>query len=180
MLRAHIIAVIALAFEVSGCAGGSRAAPFLLHDDVGRPWSLAAQRGKGIALTFGYTHCRDTCPLVLGKLARALQIAGPQAQNIEVVFITVDPERDTPAALRAYLRDFGSEFVGLTGTHSQIEAVERSYHVWAERIPGRRGNDDYDDAHSSTIFLIDPHGNIASLHDPDDSVADLARGMQGL
>jgi protein SCO1 len=169
---------ISLALAFAGCSPGHPVADFTLQNDGASPWSLSAQRGKAVVLTFGYTHCMDTCPLTLAKIAQAIRTLGPRANDVDVVFVTVDPQRDTPAVLRAYLQRFGGSFVGLTGSPEQIAAIEQSYHVWAQRIPGKRGNDNYDDAHSSAIFFIDTHGNLSSLHDQGDSVQELARAAQ--
>jgi len=165
---------ISLALAFAGCARGNPVADFTLQDGGASPWSLSAQRGKAVVLTFGYTHCTDTCPLTLAKLVRAVRTLGPRASDVEVVFVTVDPQRDTLPVLHAYLRKFDPGFEGLTGTPQQIASVERDYHVWAQRIPGKRGNDNYDDAHSSAIFFIDTRGNLSSLHDGGDSVEELA------
>ena len=169
---------ISLALAFAGCAPGNPAADFTLQNDGASPWSLSAQRGKAVVLTFGYTHCTDTCPLTLAKISKAIRSLGPRASDVEVAFVTVDPQRDTPPVLRAYLQRFGAGIAGLTGTPQQVAAVEQSYHVWAQRVPGKRGNDNYDDAHSSGIFFIDTHGNLSSLHDGDDSVEELARAAR--
>ncbi len=166
---------ISLALAFAGCARGNPAADFTLQNDASVPWTLSAQHGKAVVLTFGYTHCADTCPLTLAKLTKAAQSLGPRSADVEIAFVTVDPRRDTPAALHAFLQKIGGGIVGLTGTPQQIDAVERAYHVWAQRVPGRRGSDDYDDAHASAIFFIDAHGNVKSLHDDSDSVDELAR-----
>jgi protein SCO1/2 len=171
----RVFPVLLLVLAVAGCARGNAAADFTLQDAGGAPWSLAAQRGKAVVLTFGYTHCTDTCPATLAKLAQATRALGTRAADVEVAFVTVDPQRDTPAILRAYLQKFDPRFVGLTGTPQQVAAVEQAYHVWAQRIPGKRGNDNYDDAHSSAIFFIDARGNTTALHDGNDSVDVLTR-----
>jgi protein SCO1/2 len=179
--RAQAACVVAsvLALVVTACANGTGAPAFELRDDLGQPWALQNQKG-GVVLVFGYTHCGDTCPLTLAKLSKGLQRAGPSSESIEVAFVTVDPARDTPWVLRTYVTRFGPHFVGLSGTSSQIEAVERSYHVWAQRLPSKPGTYDYDEAHSSTMFFIDRRRDIVSLRDPSDSVAELARAMQQL
>jgi protein SCO1 len=166
---------ISLALAFVGCARGNPAADFTLQSDESAPWSLSAQHGKAVVLTFGYTHCADTCPLTLAKLAKAKERLGPRADDVEIAFVTVDPQRDTPAALRAFLQKVGGGFVGLTGTPQQIDTVEQAYHVWAQRVPGKHGGDDYDDAHASAIFFIDTRGNVSSLHDDSDSIEDLSR-----
>jgi protein SCO1 len=166
---------ISLALAFAGCARGNPAADFTLQSDESAPWSLSSQRPKAVVLTFGYTHCADTCPLTLAKLAKAKATLGPRADDVEIAFVTVDPRRDTPAALHAFLRKIGDGFVGLTGTPQQIDAVEQAYHVWAQRVPGKHGGDDYEDAHASAIFFIDTRGNVSSLHDDSDSIEDLSR-----
>jgi protein SCO1 len=178
-MRQIIIRSALFVFILSGCVSADRAPAFSLRDDNGRPWSLADQH-QGVVLLFGYTHCPDTCPLMLAKLARAFELTKETSNGIEVAFVTVDPQRDTTRALRAYLSHFEGPFVGLTGAVPQIEAVERSYHIWAQRLPSKRGRYDYDEAHSSMMIFIDRDRNIASLHDPSDSVGELANAMQNL
>jgi protein SCO1 len=172
------LCVAAFAAILASCAHANRAPSFELLDDRGQTWALREQTG-GTVLLFGYTHCADTCPLMLAKLSEARKrVSHPP--TIGIAFVTVDPQRDSPRALHEYLSKFGSEFVGLTGTPSQIESVERSYHVWAQRLPPKKGGYDYDEAHGSTMFFIDNDENIVSLHDPSDSVEDLARAMRQL
>lgn len=159
---------------LGGCASGGPTAPdFTLSDQHGAPWSLSAQRGKAVALFFGFTHCTDTCPATLAKLAHAIASHGAAGENAEIAFVTVDPQRDTPSVLARYVARFsGASIVGLTGTPAQIVTVERLYHVWAQRIPGRNGNDDYDESHTAVVFVIDRNGRIASmLDDADGSTA---------
>jgi protein SCO1 len=157
-----------------------RSAPnFTLTDDRGKPWTLADQHHT-IALFFGYTRCADTCPMTISKLARAIHDSG--VADAQIAFVTVDPERDAPAVLARYDRQFGGEhtIVGLTGTQTQITSVEHAYQVWAQRIPGKRGADKYDDSHSAIVFYIDDHGNERIFHDPTDRVADLAADFRAL
>jgi protein SCO1 len=170
---------VAFALTLASCAHANRAPGFDLLDDRGQIWALGDQTG-GTVLLFGYTHCDDTCPLMLAKLSTALKQAKLSAGPIGIAFVTVDPKRDSPRVLHEYLSKFGSEFVGLTGTPTQIESVERSYHVWAQKVPSKNGGYDYDEAHSSTMFFIDRHRNIVSLHDSSDSVGDLASAMRQL
>jgi protein SCO1 len=172
----------ALAFALLfGCAANARhftgiavpaepAPNFTLTADNGAPWMLSRQRGKVVALFFGYSHCDDTCPDTLAKLATALRDDRATANSAEIAFVTIDPERDTPPVLHAYVRRFTRAYiVGLTGSAAEIAAVERSYHVWAQRMPARHGGG-YDEAHSSYTFLIDRRGNQRVVHDDDDSL----------
>lgn len=158
----------------------AHAAPdFTLVAGDGKPWRLADQHGKTVVLFFGYTHCPDTCPATLAKVSQAVADAKASGTSA-IAFVTVDPERDTPAVLARYVKQFDGPVVGLSGTRPQIEAVERSYHEWAQKIPGKHGNDNYDDAHSSTIFLIDRDGDERVIHDPTDSVGDIATDLKTL
>jgi protein SCO1 len=177
----RLLVALAFASALAGCAHQKPATDFTLRDQNGAAWTLSAQRGKAIALTFGYTHCADTCPATLAKLARIASGLGPRANGFEVAFVTVDPQRDSPAVLRAYLARFGSDrLVGLTGSPSDVAAVERAYYVWAQQIPGKHGGHDYDEAHSSAIYLIDANGAIRTLQGDDDSQATLARAIGDL
>ena len=169
----------AFTLVLASCAYGNRAPRLELLDDRAQTWALQDQTG-GTVLLFGYTHCDDTCPLMLAKLSNALKRVKSSSSPIKIAFVTVDPQRDTPRVLHAYLSKFGSEFVGLTGTASQIESVERSYHVWAQKLPSKHGGYDYDEAHTSTMFFIDRNRTIVSLHDSSDSVGDLAGAMRQL
>ena len=160
----------------------SQAPDFTLTSDSGGPWTLSAQHGETVALFFGYTHCPDTCPATLAKLAKAVDLQGANVSNAEIVFVTVDPQRDTPAAMKKYIAQFeGAKIIGLTGTTSQVGAVEHQYHVWAQRIPGNHsGKDDYDDAHSSVVYLIDRDGNQRVVHGDDDSLKSFAADVHTL
>lgn len=174
-----LFALAMLAPLLAGCAQGRSAPDFMLTDDNGQSWNLSAQHGKTVLLTFGFTHCVDTCPATLAKLARLSGAFGSRAKDIEIAFVTVDPQRDTPSALHRYLTRFDTDrIVGLTGTLSQIETVENAYHVWAQKIPGKRGTGNYDEAHSAVIYFIDANGRIRSLHDDDDSSATLGNAMR--
>jgi protein SCO1/2 len=175
-------ALLAAASALSACgAPGRPAAAFTLTGDNGRPWSLAAAHGRTVLLTFGFTHCADTCPETLAKLRRLRDGLGKAGRNVEIAFVTVDPQRDTPPVLHRFLARFGGAsagIVGLTGTPAQIASVESAYHVWAQRIPGHGGAARYDEAHTAVIFFIDPAGRIRALRDDDDSDAVLARALR--
>jgi protein SCO1/2 len=172
---------VGLAVLLAGCARTPSAPPIRLTDGSGSPWSLDAQRGKAVVVNFGYTHCADTCPETLAKLAHLVDGLGVQAREVEIAFVTVDPQRDTPQALHVFVRRFetpNARIVGLTGTPAQISAVENAYHVWAQRIPGKHRNGEYDVAHSAVIFFVDQSGRLSSLHDDGDPDAVLARALR--
>ena len=175
MIRGFRLAAATLALVAAGCSRYAPAPDFTLPAQRGASWSLAAQHGKTVALFFGFTHCEDTCPTTLAKLSKAIG----NDRDAEVAFVTVDPQRDTPRAMNAYLARFdGAPIVGLTGTPQQIASVERAYHVWSQKIPGKRGRYDYDEAHIATVFFIDPNGRQRMLADQTDSVETLASDVK--
>lgn len=164
-----------LALLCAGCSRYPAAPDFTLTDQSGAQWTLSQQHGKAVALYFGFTHCPDTCPLTLAKLAKAIGANN----NAEIAFVTVDPERDTPAVLRNYVKRFeGAPIVGLTGSPKQIADVESAYHVWSQKIPGKRGKYDYDEAHISIVTFIDAGGRQRMIADQDDTVTTLASDIR--
>lgn len=174
----RVLGLMAVTLALLGGAGCSRypAAPdFTLTDQHGAPWTLSAQHGKAVALYFGFTHCPDTCPATVSKLAKAIGNSG----NAEIAFVTVDPQRDTPAVLNAFAQRFsGAPIVGLTGTSKQIADVERAYHIWAQKIPGKHGAYGYDEAHISVVTFIDANGREQTIADQDDNVTTLASDIR--
>ena len=162
---------------LAACNGATPAPEISLTDQHGMPWSLSAQRGSTLALFFGYTHCSDTCPTTLAKLAKALA----PIHGAKVIFVTVDPERDTPGVLQAYVTKFtGAPIVALTGSPAEISSTEAAYHVWAQKIPGKAGNDNYDEAHASYVFLIDRDGNQRAILHDEDTVQTILEAAQGV
>lgn len=175
MQRVLAGAVAALGL-LSACSSLPAAPNFTLTDQRGQPWQLSAQRGRPVALFFGFTHCRDTCPTTLAKLARA---AASSKTNAEIAFVTVDPTRDTPAVLARYLTRFpGAPIAGLTGTTAQIQRVEARYHVWAQKLPAKSGTSGYDEAHIATVFIIDAQGRSRAIEDESDGVRHIARDLR--
>jgi protein SCO1 len=176
ILLARLFA-IAGAVMLGACSRGWFAPNIQLTDDTGARWELAGQRGRAVVLTFGFTHCADTCPATIAKLTRLVD-ASRQGRSVEIAFVTVDPKRDTAPALHRFLSRFNdgpAHVTGLTGTPAQIDAVERAYHVWAQRLPGRG---DYDEAHSAVIYFIDGGGRIRALQDDDDPDAVLSAALR--
>jgi protein SCO1 len=166
----RIAAALVALLLVIACSARNAAPDFTLVDEHGAAWSLGAQHGKTIALFFGYTHCTDVCPETLAMLARAVNGLGAGASHTEIVFITVDPQRDTPPVLARYVSRFDApSIVGLTGTPAELKPVYSAYRVWAQRIPGGTKTG-YEMAHSSTVYIIGPDGTLRSIHDWQDSL----------
>jgi len=153
-----------------------RQAPeFALRGSDGNELGLARYRGKLVLMSFGFTHCAAVCPTTLATLAQARQALGPQAGAVQVVFVTVDPERDDPAQLKAYLAAFDSSFVGGAGKPEVLAAMRKNYGVVANKVPMPSGG--YAVDHTSSIFLIDRDGKLRAMmpygHDARDFVHDI-------
>lgn len=156
------------AVTVSGQAaiGG----PFILEDSKGNTVTEAVLAGHYSLIYFGYTFCPDICPLALQNMTQALQIAGPAADDVLPVFITIDPERDTKEVIGAYIGHFHPKMIGLTGTPEQIKAAESVYRVYGEKSPGSEGKADYMMDHTGYIYLMDKQGRYVA-HFPKDATA---------
>ena len=140
----------------SAPAPSSIGGPFTLTDTSGRTVTDATLRGKPTAMFFGFTFCPDVCPTTLSDLTSDLQALGSDADRLNVVFVTVDPERDTPEQLRRYLSAFDRRIIGLTGTPAQVQAAERAYRVVASRQPLPDGG--YTMDHTAYVMLFDAQG----------------------
>jgi|CXWL01.1.fsa_nt_gi protein SCO1/2 len=151
-----------------------RMAPeFTLDGSDGAPLTLSAFRGKIVLLGFGFSSCTQVCPITLTTLAQARKKLGPAAADVQVVYITVDPERDNATRLKQYLSAFDPAFIGGTGTPEQLAAVRREYGILATKQAGPDGA--Y--THSSFVYLIDRKGSLIALmtygQEPDAYVHDL-------
>jgi protein SCO1/2 len=152
-----------------------RVAPdFFLAGSDGAELTLSRYRGKVVVLAFGFTSCPDVCPVTLGTLASARRKLGADASDVQIVYVTVDPERDDAERMRAYLASFDPTFVGGTGGAERLAAVRKEYGIAAEKVKAASG---YSVAHSSYTYLIDRAGRLRALmpygHPADDYVHDL-------
>src|ERR1700738_2684180 len=142
---------------------GTVGAPFTLTDATGRRRSSSEFRGKLMVVYFGYTYCPDVCPTDVMAISEALRALGPPAQDIQPVFITIDPERDS-ALLADYLAAFHPGFVGLTGSPDEIRAVANSYKAFYAKVSNARG--DYSMDHAGVIYLMGRHGEYLGFMPP--------------
>lgn len=152
-----------------------RTAPdFALRGSDGAELTLGRYRGRVVALAFGFTSCPDVCPVTLATLRETREKLLAEGKDLQVVYVTVDPERDDAERMRTYLASFDASFVGGTGTAEQLEAVRKEYGILAEKVKTPAG---YSVAHSSSIYLIDREGKLRALmpygHPADDFVHDV-------
>ena len=160
---------------IAGVFSPPRAAPdFSLRGSDGNELKLSHYLAKVVILEFGFTSCPDVCPTTLAALARARKQLGPEGNDVQIVYITVDPERDDAERLRKYLAAFDPTFIGGTGTAEQLAAVRREYGIAATRT---NSSTSYAFSHSSYTYLIDREGKLRALmpygHTPDDYVHDV-------
>lgn len=139
--------------SVRGVYGG----PFILMDHNGKTVTDDEYRGKAMLLTFGYTNCGDICPTMLQNMARVMDLLGDQAKEVQPLFITLDPSRDTPPKLRDYVAAFHPQLIGLTGPEPYVAAAARKYRIRYEKVPGANG--DYSIDHTAVVFLMGKDGN---------------------
>lgn len=164
-----------LAALKAGVFDPPRLAPeFSLVGSDGSELTLGRYRGKVVVLAFGFTSCADVCPVTLGTLVSAKKQLGAEGSELQVVYVTVDPERDDAERIRSYLASFDPSFVGGTGPPERLAAVRKEYGIMAEKVKAASG---YSVAHSSYTYLIDRTGRLRALmpygHPADDYVHDL-------
>ena len=133
--------------------------PFTLTDQEGRRVTEKDFLGRYMLVFFGFTYCPDICPTELQVMTAALDAMGPVAEKIQPVFVSIDPERDTPEVMKAYVANFGPRLIGLTGTPEEIAAVAKAYRVYYAKAANQNAPDDYLMDHSSIIYLMGPDGS---------------------
>jgi protein SCO1/2 len=132
--------------------------PFSLVGADGKPVTDRDFRGRYMLVFFGFTHCPDICPAELQVIAQALEQLGDKAKTVVPIFITLDPERDTPQAMANYVKSFGPNFVGLTGSPEAIAAAAKAYRVAYSKVENKEAAGDYSVDHSALVYLMDPEG----------------------
>jgi protein SCO1/2 len=151
--------------------------PFHLEDQNGKPVSDADMKGRPFLVFFGFTRCPDICPTTLFEISQVLKALGPDADRTGALFITVDPERDTPAALKDYLSNFDPHLRGLTGDPAAISQAAKAYRVYAKKVP--LDNGDYTMDHTAIVYLMDKEGRFVAPFDtkrtPEAEAAEIRR-----
>jgi protein SCO1 len=169
MLRRSLLLTLALAtagcidgkpqFKSVDITGADYAKDFRLTDQHGKERSLQDFKGKAVVVFFGFTQCPDVCPTTLSEIAQAKKLLGPDGDKVQGVFITVDPERDTPEILKAYMGNFGADFVALRGTPPQLAAVAKDFKVYYKKVDGKTPGS-YSMDHSAASYVYDPEGRL--------------------
>jgi protein SCO1/2 len=171
MRRLLAAAIAAIALVLAGCGadqpefkstdvtGAGFGRGFSLTDHTGKPRTLADFRGKAVVVFFGFTHCPDVCPTALGTLAEAKRQLGPDGERVQGIFISLDPERDTPKLLANYVPAFDASFLGLVGDAQATAEVAKEFKVMYQKSPGKTP-DSYTIDHSAGMFVFDPEGRL--------------------
>jgi protein SCO1 len=182
VIAAGVLLALALRETPRGAAGTALASaiggPFQLIDQNGEPFSDADLKGKWHLIFFGYTHCPDACPTALNEMSLALDRLGMKRDEVGVVFITVDPERDTPDALKSYVQSFDAPIVALTGSSEAVAQAAKAYRVFYAKHP--RPDGDYDMDHSAVIYVMNPEGRFTATFTPDSSADAIVQRLQKL
>jgi len=176
---AGLATVFGVLFVVTKPQAGATAAiggPFQLVDQNGRPFSDTDVKGEPFLVFFGFTHCPDACPTTLLELSDVLDKLGSDADKVHVLFITVDPERDNPSALKDYLSAFNSRLIGLTGDLQTVAAVARAYHVYFQKVQLDGG--EYTMDHSAIVYLMNKDGRFVAPFSLKRSAQDAAADLR--
>ena len=180
--------IITFSLLLAGCDGGPQfrstditgvdyGRSLELTDHTGRARKLEDFRGKAVVLFFGFTHCPDVCPTTLADVAQAVTQLGPDSQRVQVLFVTVDPERDTREALAKYVTAFDPGFLGLYGDEAATRKAAQEFKIYFEK---RKAGDSYSVDHSGQSYVIDPQGRLRLLVRPERIGADLAPDLRTL
>lgn len=151
--------------------------PFSLVDQNGKPITNEDLKGRPFLMFFGFTHCPDVCPTTLFEVSEVLKQLGPDAGGARALFVTVDPERDTPAIMKDYLSSFDPSVVGVTGSREAIDKALKAYRVYSKKVPTEGG--DYTMDHLAIVYLMDKQGRFVAPFNlkrrPEEAAADLRR-----
>ncbi|HEU4709370.1 MAG TPA: SCO family protein [Methylophilaceae bacterium] len=167
-----VIACLAIIAALVGCnankepslygtdiTGASFASSLSLTDHTGKPRTLDDFKGKVVVLFFGYTHCPDVCPTTMADLAKAMKLMGPKSDEVQVLFVTVDPERDTQQVLADYVPSFDPRFIGLRGTPEQLAETAKNFKIFYSKQESA-GKSDYTIDHSAGTYVFDKQGHV--------------------
>ena len=162
-------------FRNTDITGANFGGELALADASGNPRTISEFRGKAVVLFFGYTYCPDVCPTTMLEIKQALEQLGPDSGRVQVLFVTLDPERDTRELLSRYVQGFDPRFIGLSGDAASTAKVAKEFRVFYQKVPGR-SPESYSIDHTSGIYVFDARGRLrlyAKPGNPGDLSADL-------
>lgn len=174
-----LVAVIWFSLPGQVAQPSSVGGPFSLTDQNGRAVTDKDFRGEPFLVFFGFTNCPDVCPTTLYEMSEVLRRLGPDADKTAALFVSVDPERDTPEKLKMYLSSFHPRVFGLTGTEAQVDAIKKEYRVYSKKVPLKNG--DYTMDHTAVVYLMDKNGRFIApfnlQRSADEAAADLRKRL---
>ena len=176
-----VVGLVLMLWALGGLKGATAPAaiggPFQLTDQAGQTVTEKALQGRPTLIFFGFTHCPDVCPTALFEISEVLRAMGKDADRVNAWFVSVDPERDTAAAMKDYLSSFDPHLRGATGEPKAVEAAEKAYRVYAKKVPGENG--DYSMDHTALVYLMDKQGRFVAPFSlkrrPEDAAAELRK-----
>jgi protein SCO1/2 len=145
-------------FQLTDVTGANFGKELNLMDHDGRPRTLADFRGKVVTVFFGFTHCPDVCPVTLAEMAQVVRELGPDGKRVQVLFVTVDPERDTQQVLKQYVPSFNPAFIGLYGDAEATARAAKEFKIYYRKQPAKDGH--YSVDHSAGTYILDPEGRL--------------------
>ncbi|MDN5842826.1 MAG: SCO family protein [Alcaligenaceae bacterium] len=166
-----------LPFKGSDITGSGLGKGLDMIDGDGNERTLADFKGKVLMIYFGYTQCPDVCPTSMAQVALAIEALGNKADDVQVILISVDPDRDTPPIMKAYAHLFNPDFIGLTGSHEQLRKTAQSFKAFYSKEPGPTP-EQYTMSHSSTFYLMDRDGEARALVRADSSPEDMIHDIE--
>jgi protein SCO1/2 len=187
--RAGLAGLFTLALSIAACGRGAPAASvpvlpiggdFALMDHNGQRFELSSLRGKVVLIFFGYTYCPDACPTTMSKLASVYRRLGTDASRVKTLYISVDPERDTPAVLKADLSNFEVDALGLTGTKAEIDKAVALYGAAYEIVPTPDSAAKYTVSHTTSLYALDTRGRTRIEFPYEASVEEIVTGLKAI
>lgn len=187
-LRAALTGLLMLALSIAGCGWGAPApvpvlpigGDFALMDHNGQRFELSSLRGKVVLIFFGYTFCPDACPTTMSKLASVYRQLGTDARRVKTLYISVDPQRDTPAVLKADLSNFEVDALGLTGTKEEIDKAVALYGAAYEIVPTPDSAAKYTVAHTTSLYALDTTGRTRIEFPYEATVQQIVAGVKAI
>jgi protein SCO1/2 len=172
-----MIIIIITAVQAPRVTAAAIGGPFSLTDQNGRTITDADLKGHPFLVFFGFTHCPDVCPTTLFEVSEVLRKLGSDAGGMRALFVTVDPERDTPGVLKDYLSSFDPHLIGVTGSREAIDKMVKAYRVYARKVPQENG--EYTMDHTAIVYLMDKQGRFVAPFNlkrrPEEAAADMRR-----